>query len=142
MRITEDEYQAIMAKRNTHSEAKETKSKKQRSRGREKNKTEARFEIEKINPLIYQGRLHHDYGYERIRLTLEDETVEGRRMTYTPDFDCKNNDTGRVTFFEVKGKWKYEDAMVKFKAARKIFGHVFDFECWEYDKGIWRQIWK
>jgi hypothetical protein len=75
--------------------------------------------------------------FEGARLRLADA------LTYTPDWMCTQYSTvdelHRVTFFEVKGRKKWDDAIAKFKMAKEIHKWA-RFEMWQKLDGQWSQI--
>lgn len=74
-------------------------------------------------------------------LTVEFEAVRlriGDGSYYTPDFLCQTT-FGRPACFEVKGAHKWEDSIVKYKAAKERHAWA-DFEIWEKRDGRWSQI--
>jgi len=99
---------------------------------RKKNKTELAFEQTFLWPRVQSGELEF-YRFESLKLIL------GERKTYTPDFHGRWAATGVIQIWEVKGPWIYEDAMVKFDTARRLFIE-FEFELWQRKKGEWRRI--
>ena len=91
---------------------------------RGKNKTELEFELW--------------FRYEHPSITLLYEVVKlqiDRSCWYLPDFFCPE----LSTFYETKGGHIYEDAVIKFKAARAIHSWA-RFEMWQKWQGSWRQI--
>jgi hypothetical protein len=94
------------------------------ARRRGKNKTEFEFEawFKYQHPSV-------SLLFEAIKLRI-DETC-----WFLPDYWCPE----LSTFFEVKGPHIFEDAIVKFKAARAL--HTWcKFQMWQKWKGSWRQI--
>jgi hypothetical protein len=69
------------------------------------------------------------YEYECLRLRIG---AEGAACWYTPDYMALNAD-GFIMCYEVKGGYKWEDSVIKFKAAERLYP-MFIFEMWE-DKG-------
>jgi hypothetical protein len=68
--------------------------------------------------------------YEPIKLRID------ASCWYLPDYFCPE----LVTFYEVKGGYLWDDAIVKFKAARAIHSWA-KFEMWQRDtERRWRQI--
>lgn len=91
---------------------------------RGKNKTELEFELR--------------FKREHPSMTLLYESLKLRidpTCWYLPDFFCPE----LMTFYEVKGGHLWDDAIVKFKAARAIHTYAH-FEMWQCVKGSWRQI--
>jgi hypothetical protein len=111
MRLSEEEYKALIAKRPT--------PKKQYALGRLKtgkmNKTEAAYsqflETEKhLGSVIW-------YRFEGMKFRLADNTF------YTPDFAVMLS-SGEVEIHEVKGFWE-DDAKVKIKVAADLYPFKF-----------------
>lgn len=75
----------------------------------------------------------HSFEFEALRLMVGTDRCE-----YKPDFLVRRHED-KPLIIEVKGEQKWEDSIVKFKAAKLTWGWLFDFECWEYAQG-WRQI--
>ena len=67
--------------------------------------------------------------YEGLKLQID------RSCWFLPDFWCPE----LMTFYETKGGHIYEDAVIKFKAARAIHSWA-RFEMWQKKLGVWRQI--
>lgn len=64
------------------------------------------------------------YESESIKLSVGDPCC-----WYRPDFSVHLND-GRLRFIEMKGGFIREDAMVKFRSAKKQYPY-FEFEMWQ-----------
>lgn len=94
------------------------------------NKTEAEF-----GRMLEARRLKGEF------LTVEFEAVKlkvGDGTYYTPDWFCHTL-FARPAIFEVKGKHRWDDAIVKYKAAKERYTWA-DFEMWEKSNGEWRLI--
>lgn len=83
------------------------------------------------------------YGFEEISLRWGD-------MVYTPDYfvirQLAENHTEagggpliEAVYIELKGAWKWQKDVVKFKAARARFTWA-RFEMWDYVDGRWTQL--
>lgn len=59
-----------------------------------------------------------------------------KRCWYTPDFTCVNKATGRIQFHEVKGGKVWDDARVKFQAAKLNYPE-FDWIWAQKKEGVW-----
>lgn len=79
------------------------------------NRLEARYAAY-LESLKQQGEIL-DYGFERIKLKLADNTF------YCPDFDVTDKDN-YFSIHEVKGYWE-DDARVKIKVAAALFPFAF-----------------
>jgi hypothetical protein len=78
----------------------------------------------------------HSYQEQPLSLTVGTDTCK-----YTPDFLLRKGAFSKPILIECKGSHKWEDAIVKFKAAKMIWGWLFDFEMWEYTQELgWRQL--
>lgn len=109
-------------------------------RRKEMNKTEERFAAFVLDPKVRQ----HDYeSYEYEGLTLR--WPDG--MRYTPDFVAIREVVGigakyplvSIVLIEVKGAHQWAKDVVKFRAARDKWGHIYRFEFWTYQDGEWRE---
>jgi hypothetical protein len=88
------------------------------------NRTEAEYElILKSRPSVLWC------AYEAITLVLAHDT------RYTPDFDAVLD--GELVFFEVKGGFRRDDAMVKLRVAARLF--PFRFILAEKKAGVWTE---
>ena len=58
--------------------------------------------------------------------------------TYTPDYLVLYPNL-KPTFIETKG-FRRDDAMVKFKVAREMYGSLFRFKMLERKGGQWKEI--
>lgn len=103
---------------------------------REPNKTEARYALTYLEPRKRAGEIL-DYHYEAIRLRIGDA---GERCSFVIDWVAFRAD-GLVECIEVKGGHTWDDALVKFKAARRLYpGFVWVWARW--DRKTWdRQEW-
>ena len=89
-----------------------------------KNKTEAEFEAW--------------FKFEHPSITLFYEAIKLRidaTCWYLPDFWCPE----LMTFFEIKGGHVWDDAIVKYKAARALHKWA-KFAAWQKKNGAWREI--
>jgi hypothetical protein len=140
MRLTEDEYNALIsrrkpalaeppaivgAKKATGQSRREPQAIRQSRNG--PNKTEKRFEIERLAPAQTAGGIW-DYQFEAVTLRL------ANGCKYTPDFFTYGPDG--VRFYEVKGAYAREDAKVKLKVAASQF-KCFEFYLAQWIKGEW-----
>lgn len=91
------------------------------------NKTELRFENEKLKPWQSEGRIV-GYQFEAITLKL------ANGVRYTPDYVAYG--IGAIRVYEVKGGFIREDAKIKLKFAAQQF-HFFEFYLAQYEKGEW-----
>jgi hypothetical protein len=99
-------------------------------RSRAPNKTEAEF-----------GRMLEARRHKGEFLTVEFEALKlkvGDGTYYTPDWFCHTL-FARPAIFEVKGKHRWDDAIVKYKAAKERYTWA-DFEMWEKSSDGWRLI--
>lgn len=108
---------------------------------RQPNETEKRYGLV-LEAMKRRGEIVY-YGFEEITLRWAD-------MLYTPDFfvirQLAENHTERgggplieAVYIEVKGSWKWQKDVVKFKAARGRFTWA-QFEMWDYVDGRWTQL--
>jgi hypothetical protein len=124
MKISEQEYAIMMAKKKVATFAKALRA----GKAREMNKTEAAYR----RILGFQMIAGHitSIKHEAIKLRLADNT------TYTPDFEVVLPD-GKIELHEVKGGFTREDAWIKFKVARELYPE-FKFVMAQCIKGEWR----
>lgn len=86
-----------------------------------------------LQAMLRRGEIK-SYGHEDITLRVGTD-----RCRYTPDFHVVLLDD-RVRLIEIKGRQKWEDSLVKFKAAKKQFP-CFEFEMWERSADYgWRKM--
>lgn len=96
------------------------------------NKTEREFSM------ILEAQRRQDiiarWDYEGI-------TLRWGGLRYTPDFvvTIATPTIPAVKFIEVKGAFIYDDALVKFKAARAHWTQ-FEFQLWQKAQGNWFQL--
>lgn len=99
-------------------------------RSRQPNKTEVEF------GLMLEARRHKGefliVEFEAVKLKVGDGTY------YTPDWICQSR-YARPVIFEVKGKHRWDDAIVKYKAAKERYSWA-DFEMWEKTSDGWKRI--
>lgn len=87
-----------------------------------------------------QLKLDEILSYQEQPLSL---TIGTNTCKYTPDFLVRTGACAKPLLIECKGKHKWEDAVVKFKAAKLIWGWLFNFEMWEYTQDLgFRQIYE
>lgn len=125
MRLTEAQYQELSHRRQPK---KAGGSSAIRQSQAEMNKTERRFEMTWLQPMLHAGELT-TYGYELVTLKL------GNGVRYTPDFWAVTSDN-RTVFYEVKGPRTWDDAKVKIKVAATRFLNYEFFLC-VYERGEW-----
>lgn len=118
---------------------------------RQPNETEKRYGLV-LEAMKRRGEIVY-YGFEEITLRWAD-------MVYTPDFfvirqQCTLQYAGlekepvspenpvrhliEAVYIEVKGSWKWQKDIVKWKAARGRFTWA-RFEMWDYVDGRWTQL--
>ena len=125
VRWSRAQYQAYLASRGTIPKPTRKKHLAGRTAPRKgKNKTEAEFEswFKYRHPSVA-------LLYEAVKLQID------QTCWYLPDFWCPE----LMTFYEVKGPHIFEDAVVKYKAARALHQWAH-FEMWQKRLGSWRQI--
>lgn len=71
------------------------------------NKTEARFRLDKLLPWLATGEIDRVGEHESVRFAI------GNGVTFAPDWPAWKD--GRLRFYEVKGAFIREDAIVKLK---------------------------
>jgi hypothetical protein len=98
---------------------------------REPNKTERRFEIEYLKPWLATGEIDEIGEHESITLRL------ANGLRYSPDYPTWK--AGKLTFYEVKGAYVYEDAIKSLKIAANKYRHC-RFFIYKYVKGVW--VWQ
>jgi len=94
----------------------------------QKNKTEQRYEDEKLNPLLFTKKIIA-YQFEMIKFRLAWKTF------YTPDYIVITQQ-GRMEAHEIKGGRIEDDAIVKFKVAASMFPYIV-WKLWQYKQGEW-----
>ena len=95
-----------------------------------RSKTEARFALEVLEPWQRSGP-SRAWWYEPLTLIL----APGVR--YTVDFMTVGGDKDDVTFYEVKGAWIRDRALVKPRLAAALFPH------WQFYLAQWaKQAWE
>lgn len=114
MRMSQDDYDALMKKREVYSRSKRRPAHAVHTPGK-MNKTEAAY-AERLEGMMRSGEIAW-YRFEAVTLKLADNT------RYTPDFAVENKD-GELEMHEVKGFWR-DDARVKIKVAAAIFPFRF-----------------
>lgn len=118
MRMTQEEYDAVVSKRDAASSASAPTKRRPahavHTPGK-MNKTESAY-AERLEWLKHEGKVAW-YLFEGITLKLADNT------RYTPDFAVEN-ELGELEMHEVKGFWR-DDARVKIKVAASIFPFRF-----------------
>lgn len=143
MRLTEDEYNALISRRKVRlAESPEPKGAEratgQSRRDQEKptfrqskkqpNKTEKRFELEHLEVWKRDDAIF-EYQFEAVTLRL------ANGVRYIPDYlvDSPGN---KAQIYEVKGGYIREDAMIKLKVAATQF-KCFEFYLAQYKKRHW-----
>ena len=101
-------------------------------RSRQPNKTEAEFG-QLLQARIDKGELLGPLLFESVKLRVSDNCF------YTPDWLCFGTTVMTPLFFEVKGLFIWDDAKVKFKAAKELHPWA-KFEMWRKQNGVWGQI--
>jgi hypothetical protein len=137
MRLTEDEYNALISRRKPAlAESPESGGARRaiRQSRREPNKTERRFEQEYLKPMLMSGQIDRCGEHESIRLKI------ANGLTYTPDWPTWKD--GRLQFWEIKGARLWDDAIVKLKIAARAYPDI-DFCVCQWKGGIWiiQPIW-
>lgn len=128
MRLTEAEYQSIRDRRRPAPPARPASNSAIRQSQAGMNKTERRFEMAWLQPMLHAGELI-TYGYELVTLKL------GNGVRYTPDFWAITSDN-RTAFYEVKGPHSRDDAKVKLKVAATRYLN-YEFHLCVYERGEW-----
>ena len=139
MRLTEEQYQEIVARRkNLIGAIEQTEQKYEEYKKRAQfipqhlfsdlkiNRTEERFAAEILVPLGFA------WAYNAVNLRLD------YRKHYRPDFVAWKN--GETYVFEVKGPHIRDDARTNFLWARKEFPG-WRFEAWQWKDKTWKEIW-
>jgi len=139
MRLTDDEYNALISRRtkaglaespvNGAHEATGQSRREQpiRQSRKQPNKTERRFELDYLLPWQHAGEIV-GYQFEAITLRL------ANGVRYTPDYLTYGPKGTRI--YEVKGEYIYEDAKIKLKVAPSQF-HFWEFYLAQWIKGEW-----
>jgi hypothetical protein len=143
MRLTDDEYNALISRRQARliespesngakkaigQSRREPKKQIIRQSRKGLNKTEARFLNEQLKPMLACGFIDEIGEHESIRLKL------ANGLTYKPDFPTWAGD--KLTFYEVKGERMWEDALKSLKVAAHQYRR-FRFYLYKYVKGEW-----
>lgn len=107
------------------------KSRRELKKLREPNATEAEYGY------ILEAKLRRGeilgYGFEALTLRAMD-------MQYTPDWHIVVDASSHI-FVEIKGGWKWEDSIVKWKAfAKGKFFPWANFELWQKEAGQWQRL--
>jgi hypothetical protein len=94
------------------------------------NKTETRFENEHLKAMQIAGLLA-SYAFESITLKL------ANGCKYTPDWVATFADPAQpITFYEIKGKQIWDDAIVKLKVAADKYPYFHFYLCaWDAKTG-------
>ena len=95
------------------------------------NKTEAEFARRLATN--WRAGVIDGWAYESVTLKIAD------RCRYTPDFIAWTNLNRSIVFYEIKGGFARDDAIVKFKAAREMFKWA-EFQMWSKNKGVWKRL--
>jgi len=101
----------------------------QSSRGM--NKTETRFKLTFLEPMLAAGEIDEIGEHESITLRL------ANGLRYRPDFPTWKGD--KLTFYEVKGAHVWEDALKSLKVAANKYKRC-RFFLYKYSGGQW--IWQ
>lgn len=138
MRLTEEEYEKLTSRRaaarNDESSEGATAARQRREQSpirqstKGPNKTERRFEIERLDPWKRDGAIY-DYQFEAVKLRL------ANGVSYTPDY-LVSVAHDMPQFFEVKGGYMREDASIKLKVAAAQY-ECFEFYLAQYKGGAW-----
>ena len=120
-----EQYQAFLAKKGIAAASTRKKPVAGRTASRKgKNKTEAEFEVW--------------FKYQHPSVSLFYEAVKLRIDTtcwFLPDYWCPE----LMTFFEVKGGYLWDDAIIKFKACRALYPWA-KWKMFQKWHGEWREI--
>lgn len=141
MRLTEDEYERIRARRDQRdAESRARHVARQavapapkakpiiRQSTKEPNKTEQRFFLDKLAPWEAMGELDEIGDHESIVLKL------ANGLTLRPDWPTWKSD--KLTFYEVKGGFIREDSIIKLKMAASKYPRFGFFLC-QWKGGEW-----
>jgi len=141
MRLTEDEYNALISRRKpalaeppaivgAKKAAGQPRRDKQIIRQSRKELTEPERLLlhEFLQPMLAAGEIDEIGEHESIRLKL------ANGLTYKPDFPTWKGD--KLTFYEVKGERVWEDALKSLKVAAHQYRR-FGFFLYKYIKGKW-----
>lgn len=132
MRLTEEEYQALVAARQKSQATPHPDAGKVEDPGTHQviarastltgpagmNKTEKRYLDEVLTPKVKTGEIFR-VDFETVRRRI---SIEGARCWYLIDFEVTLTN-GAVEYHEVKGPHIHEDSLIKFKAAMQIYRH-------------------
>lgn len=124
--------------RNHDGECQRAEAKKPGKKRMERNKTEARFER------LLEARLARG---EIVSFEFQGRTLRWPdAMRYTPDFlvvdeigDIDGKPLVAETLIEVKGAHQWAKDVIKFRAARDKWGHLYCFEFWQEIDGQWQE---
>jgi hypothetical protein len=100
-------------------------------RARQPNKTEAEFG-HILDARLARGE-HLFHAFEAITLQW------GDGMKYTADWPVFQL-TGRILLIEVKGGYKWQKDVIRYKGCSAQWRDYFDFEMHEKKNGIWQRI--
>lgn len=109
----------------------EPMSRNQLRRARSPNKTESEFG-RILEAHKQRGEIRH-YSFEAITLQW------GDGMKYTGDFAVWNCD-GTIKLIEVKGGYKWQKDVIRYKGCSAQWRDFFDFEMHEKKNGVWQRI--
>ena len=128
MRLTEEEYNALMTKREQIM-PKPRFVPPVKPQGRDMNKTEARYAREVLDPLLSQYAIL-GWEWESIKFRMADRTW------YTPDFLVIF--PTHMQIVEIKGFMR-DDAVIKYKCCREMFPW-FEWKMLRLIKGNWDEV--
>jgi hypothetical protein len=93
------------------------------------NLTERRFKREYLEPWLREGKIDEIGHHESIILNL------ANGCDYQTDWPVWKGH--KLTIYEVKGAFQWDDAIVKLKVAARQFRRISFFIC-KFDEGRWR----
>ncbi len=137
MRLTESEFAELMGDRSNarnKTARAPTGGIKQSKGGRKKNKTETRFELSYLGPMLVDGALRV-VRFEAVTLRLANGLV------YTPDFWAITR-ANETVFYEVKGPYIREDGKIKLKMAAQTYpDYTFYLARWADNEWWIERVW-
>jgi len=133
MKLSEDEYNALISRRAMAAGELPLSGGKRviRQSRREPNKTEKRFEIEKLHPMYAAGQIGA-YRYEAITLKL------ANGLRYTADWSAIRFPAGKLILWEIKGgrPRQREAGISALKMAANCYPE-FEFWLFQWKGGMW-----
>ena len=133
VRLSEEEYQRLQNKGRPEAPVPEKPKARAEARDGElperMNKTERRYLLEVLEPQRRSGQIR-EIWFESVNLRL------GENTHYRPDFMVITA-YNRIEFHEIKGAFIREDAMIKFKAAARMYP-CFHWQMHQWKDGEWR----